>query len=58
MEEIDNPNLTNLSDREKFIDSLDRAGKIKLAKIHGSAQRVYHIPNEYEADSIIKNNIF
>lgn len=35
----------------KYEDPLDRRGKIKLAQIHGSAQKVYHIPDKLEGKS-------
>lgn len=37
-------NLTIISEGKNH-DFLDRPGKVKLAKIHGSAQRVHKVPD-------------
>jgi hypothetical protein len=49
----DSVNGEKKAKRREFKDPLDKPGMIKLAKIHGSAQRVYKIPDDYQAESKI-----
>ena len=44
-------------DNGKFIDPLDKPGVISLAKKHGSAQKIYKIPDNISLDSILLINI-
>ncbi len=48
-------NLSDASEEEVVLDILDKPGLISLAKIHGSAQKVYDIPVEFPAESYIFN---